>query len=286
MKRKLTRLIILVTSSSLLMSCQSNDELPTDWEEHDLRGKVASVVDTAWLYDAAGTPAAEGTSGIPLFVKQTLQFNKAGKLTYKWSKWNNGNIYQDSLYYDDGLLVKSIRHSTQQGNNSVSELTIQYDSLRRKITESYRRGRNVYHYEGSNIRPSLKEEHSISTGKERHLRNMIYTYDSRGNLVKNLITSGDTDTHMTEIINEYDRKGNRISTITDHVPQNMDSEEKLKYNSKGDVIERIFQHENTAVNNVKTYEYQYDESGNWVVMETIKANGDRVINRRTITYFD
>lgn len=282
---KSIRLILLVATSSLFMFCQSQGgQLANDWEEHNLRGAVSTIVDTAWLYDSAGRAAADGSRGLPLVVKETLQFNEAGMLTFKLSKRENGNSYQDSLFYNDGLLVKTIRHRKEK-SESVSATAIQYDSLRRKITVSYSQGRNVYHYEGSNTRPSMKDEYVISIGEERHARTMIYTYDSRGNVTKTIIKSGDTGLPMSEIINEYDRKGNKVLSVHDISHLNITSEDRLKYNSKGDVIEKFYLHSDWTTGEKRTYEYQYDQSGNWVVKEMIKPNGDRIITRRTITYF-
>jgi hypothetical protein len=97
----------------------------------------------------------------------------------------------------------------------------------------------------------------------------------------------------TRTVKEYDSQGRLIETIRYDCRDRQQSRAKYRYNERGDLTESISFNPDDSLYSKTTYEYEYDERGNWIEKRTYITNNleeeyrtPSLFQYRTITYHD
>jgi TolA-binding protein len=94
-------------------------------------------------------------------------------------------------------------------------------------------------------------------------------------------------------ITTYGIRGNRVDNVSYPIPDSIAGREEYKYDPRGNVVEKILRDERGAVLTRETYEYVFDEVGNWtkmitnlVLVENGKLKREPIeVTYRTLTYY-
>lgn len=167
------------------------------------------------------------------------------KRVFKTDKY--GNIVRAYVYKPDGRLydIISSKYTYDKQGNTLSE--VQTDYLDRLIAK------------------------------------IKYKYDSKGNCVEE-IWCDPCDSCCNDIyISTYDDNGNCIETVN-HTPGE-NHKTIFTYDKNDNVIEKIWYIGNDTIGQKFTYQYIYDEKGNWV-QKIVTEYEKTIIVERTYEYYE
>src|SRR4030095_12367394 len=94
-------------------------------------------------------------------------------------------------------------------------------------------------------------------------------------------------------VTTYGVKGNRLDNVSYPIAGSTVGREEYKYDSRGNIIEKILRDETGVVLSREAYDYLFDDVGNWTKMTTslvVVENGDlkqepTEVTYRTLTYY-
>jgi hypothetical protein len=121
-----------------------------------------------------------------------------------------------------------------------------------------------------------------------------YTYDPMNERTRETFYNSEgmvfTGYHVT---NEYDSDGRLVDTIRHDLSGVQKSRTSHSYNEHGHLTESTTYNPDNSLNSMTTYEYIYDEWGNWIEKRTFTTNNLRetyniptLVQFRTISYYD
>lgn len=284
MKYLITSILFIATT---ILTAQH--KAPTDWELSGLKGKVKSQRSIPYEVVTQGKTFVKGAidRDLDTVVKignlDNLQkdFNPNGYLTQMRFFFKNGELYSRMEYYynpqgqlfetrynsdktlyvynPEGYLIKDATYSP--GGFLKTHYNYQVDTNGKVLKEE------TYHAN------QLESTIAYTYDKQGDPVEMRY-YDAQGNLLQK-VESKFNKQHLAERNRTYD-KDNKLVNITNK-----------KYNSQGDCIK--LQAENKLPQkqkNVATYEYKYDNRGNWIAKTTFINGEPRQIIERTLSYYE
>jgi hypothetical protein len=284
MKHLITSILFIATT---ILTAQH--KAPTDWELSGLKGKVKSQRSIPYEVVTQGKTFVKGAidRDLDTVVKignlDNLQkdFNPNGYLTQMRFFFKNGELYSRMEYYynpqgqlfetrynsdktlyvynPEGYLIKDATYSP--GGFLKTHYNYQVDTNGKVLKEE------TYHAN------QLESTIAYTYNKQGDPVEMRY-YDAQGNLLQR-VESKFNKQHLAERNRTYD-KDNKLVNIT-----------TKKYNSQGDCIK--LQAENKLPQkqkNVATYEYKYDNRGNWIAKTTFINGEPRQIIERTLSYYE
>ena len=284
MKYLITSILFIATT---ILTAQHKS--PTDWELSGLKGKVKSQRSIPYEVVTQGKTFVKGAidRDLDTVVKignlDNLQkdFNPNGYLTQMRFFFKNGELYSRMEYYynpqgqlfetrynsdktlyvynPEGYLIKDATYSP--GGFLKTHYNYQVDTNGKVLKEE------TYHAN------QLESTIAYTYDKQGDPVEMRY-YDAQGNLLQR-VESKFNKQHLAERNRTYD-KDNKLVNITNK-----------KYNSQGDCIK--LQAENKLPQkqkNVATYEYKYDNQGNWIAKTTFINGEPRQIIERTLSYYE
>ena len=277
----------ILFSATTILTAQH--KAPTDWELSGLKGKVKSQRSIPYEVVTQGKTFVKGAidRDLDTVVKignlDNLQkdFNPNGYLTQMRFFFKNGELYSRMEYYynpqgqlfetrynsdktlyvynPEGYLIKDATYSP--GGFLKTHYNYQVDTNGKVLKEE------TYHAN------QLESTIAYTYNKQGDPVEMRY-YDAQGNLLQR-VESKFNKQHLAERNRTYD-KDNKLVNITNK-----------KYNSQGDCIK--LQAENKLPQkqkNVATYEYKYDNQGNWIAKTTFINGEPRQIIERTLSYYE
>ena len=284
MKYLITSILFIATT---ILTAQHKS--PTDWELSGLKGKVKSQRSIPYEVVTQGKTFVKGAidRDLDTVVKignlDNLQkdFNPNGYLTQMRFFFKNGELYSRMEYYynpqgqlfetrynsdktlyvynPEGYLIKDATYSP--GGFLKTHYNYQVDTNGKVLKEE------TYHAN------QLESTIAYIYDKQGDPVEMRY-YDAQGNLLQR-VESKFNKQHLAERNRTYD-KDNKLVNITNK-----------KYNSQGDCIK--LQAENKLPQkqkNIATYEYKYDNQGNWIAKTTFINGEPRQIIERTLSYYE
>ncbi len=294
MKRNIRIALIasIITFTILLYSC-TTDKQETGWSEYNLKGKVKSFTEISYEAIDRFGKIELGDKRVDfefilhnnaeyLFdnngnkIEESLYFDDGSlryKVIYKYD--NNGNKIEENLYFDDGNLdTKLINLYDNKGNMIEANVYTPYGSLEDKYTFKYDEMRN-----------RIEEKQYCSDDRLRIKR--TYKYDNKGNMIEEKWQ--DFDSFKTKkYVYKYDNKGNIIEKYRYASDGSLDRKSSYKYDNNGNMIKMkdSYHNDNAMLENKYTFEYYYDEQGNWTRRIQFENSIPKYILVREIKYFD
>lgn len=290
-----------------------NNQTDNDLSKNNLNGNVKSVTSLSYEaknYDGKlvkGDNVSEG-----LFEGNTVEiYNNTGYLLEEKNFYYDGSVYLSVLYsYDEkGKLVN--RSNFNHGKKGYSK-EFEYDENGNMINEydltptgiAQRNWAYKYDKKGNNIERSytyfLDESNDFktlyeydndgnkvqeSTYDKYGIQNTIifYKHDTNGNLIEEKVYSKSDLFYTNEF--KYDSKGNILEDI-----QTTSENEKIKisnkYDSNGNLISKIrISSQNKEYDFNYSYQYDYDNLGNWIKRVKFTNGKPQFIRERTIEYY-
>ena len=181
-------------------------------------------------------------------------YSKNGKIDSKQTYIYNdkGNIIEQKEYDSDGNLKLQTTYNYDDNGNKIEEntfggyqtqkTTYKYDDKRREveslITLSFQgingsaelRITKEYDQKGNIIEEKNYNNHNKLSSKG------IYTYDERGNKIKEIFINLDSKKPEEKNIYIYDKNNNKIE-VQKYISENLSEKTTIKYDEKGNILE-------------------------------------------------
>lgn len=275
---------------TLNFGCQKNhSEKKTSWDTDGLKGNVKIL--RTFQYKAIDSGG--------IISKGQMIDNNYGNVLIKYNR--NG----DWIEY---------RSFTSEGNKSWSELP-RFDkkgnmTLRNDYSYTNYDSTLVRRYESRFDRKGNLIESIRYNGKDSITHKYFNKYDSKGNLIESF-TYNSTDSLLRKTISIYD-ENNNLMDVNSFIAPKKHSITKFKYNNNSKQSEkhiynsdnlletktlyeynnmghwkevRIYNSNDELIEN-NSFDYEYDEKGNWVKKIEFKNNIATRIIERQILYFE
>ncbi len=299
-------ILILLTITALSCSEKAGKEAKSDWESMDLKGKVKSIKMLVYQFSAC----QEGMEEEPLVDTANMFFDEEGRLlklnaydsdgssstlsfdkdkkerevyyfkmpniskSREQIKYNeNGLVVEKFSYESDSLLKERYTCRYSECGEKVEEAWYNAsDSLTKKITHLY------------NDKGFLIEERALGA-EEDVLWVNTYTYDNKGNVIETA-NYNSVDSLERRTTYKYDDKGNLFEKSFYNKFDSLILKETLLYDKEGSLVEDNFFYTEYSLYSQNSFEYKYDEMGNWT--ECVERGDSllRFITKREIEYFD
>lgn len=247
----------------------------TDLEKRNLSGKIKSVKYSHFNVVNSFGELSKGEKN----CEQEVFFNQ------------NGTVSKIVEYKSDGEIRDVDIHEYENGD---IKLISSYDKDGLLIAKT------AFVIEDNTIR----EQRYLANG-ELNSQYFVRTYDSNGNMIKELWKEHDDKNDINEYLNYFDKenrlikiKADSYSTILSYDDGNSSKfpnkildiktnqiirTKEFEFDSKGNVIKKYF---NGKLS--RSYEYEYDEFGNWIRKIEFKTEGKipEEIVERIINYYE
>lgn len=204
---------------------------------------------------------------ITSFIESTYSAEvKAGKTV------KSDLLFTQQAKFDSKGMMVVIVFKPSKGD-SIKYLLVNEGELQMELIAPTFTTKNIRNKSGEVI-----EEQTYSH-KGKLLRRTEYTYDSDGNCIEEKLYGKSECLRVTEM--KYDSKGNVIEAI---VSGDEDMRTESKYNKHNLVVkEETFDGENNKIN-AYTYEYVFDNHGNWINKKKIVGDFPVEIVERELIY--
>lgn len=243
----------IITFALTAISVVATAQQKNDLQKENLHGNIKSVRETAYevTYNDAGK-LDKGEIKEFIFDNSLKKFNEQGNIT-------------EEIWYDFENIQDSKRTNTQYNAKGLP-------------TEAL-----IEEKDGSSIKVSLK-------------------YDEKGNLLEEIFHRKEGQEKFSY---KYDQKGNRIEhtaydikysyqyndkgqVIEENIHDEMDkisTKTIIKYDKKGNFIKKTAHYLDVSTKENYTYQYTYDQKGNWVKRIEYKDKNPIQITERVIEYY-
>lgn len=268
-----------------MIGCNTNkSKIETDLEKRGFKGKVKSIKSTTYkaIEKFGKIQKGEEVDKLLSIFNEKGNFteriySKNGKIDSKQTYIYNdkGNIIEQKEYDSDGNLKLQTTYNYDDNGNKIEEntfggyqtqkTTYKYDDKRREveslITLSFQgingsaelRITKEYDQKGNIIEEKNYNNHNKLSSKG------IYTYDERGNKIKEIFINLDSKKPEEKNIYIYDKNNNKIE-VQKYISENLSEKTTIKYDEKGNILE-----EHITDFNIKTsfkIVYKNDKTGN------------------------
>lgn len=279
------KIITLFISILFMIGCNTNkSKIETDLEKRGFKGKVKSIKSTTYkaIEKFGKIQKGEEVDKLLSIFSEKGNFteriySKNGKIDSKQTYIYNdkGNIIEQKEYDSDGNLKLQTTYNYDDNGNKIEEntfggyqtqkTTYKYDDKRREveslITLSFQgingsaelRITKEYDQKGNIIEEKNYNNHNKLSSKG------IYTYDERGNKIKEIFINLDSKKPEEKNIYIYDKNNNKIE-VQKYISENLSEKTTIKYDEKGNILE-----EHITDFNIKTsfkIVYKNDKTGN------------------------
>jgi hypothetical protein len=266
MKKEFIILGVIYVTSMILIGCAGNKGIEGNENSNVKAEKRRQIMKEVIIDDNPD----------PLYSKTVINYDTNGKIT-------------EEIHFEKGDKLRDRYQYTYNEYGDMVEWKIIHND--RESSE-----KTVYLYDSN--RKLIKEIKSINSDGTSDISHSFYTYDSQGRLIRADFENSFTTRHeyiydkngklKTKIyynndglkdIENYDEKGNIKG----------DMNNSFKYDEKYNIIEEI--HVYPYGVSKFTFEYKYDEYGNWIERKTYFSESKSVLGKlrntelKVITYY-
>lgn len=254
--------ITLFISILFMIGCNTNkSKIETDLEKQGFKGKVKSIKSTTYKAMEKFGEIQKGEE-----VDKLLSiFNEMGNFTERiYSKngkidskrtyiYNNQrNIIDKKEYDSDGNLKLQTTYDYDEKGNKIEENTFGRFETKKTTYKYDDKGREVeslitFSFQGIDGSVELRitkeydqkgnviEEKNYNNRNQLSNRN-IFTYDERGNRIKEIFIDLNTNESEEKNIYTYDKNNKKIE-IQKYISKNLSEKTTIKYDEKGNILE-------------------------------------------------
>jgi hypothetical protein len=284
-----------------LISCSDNYN---SLKRENLYGNVKQITETTY---EAEFKFGEAKKGI-LKNKKVLKYDESGNRTEKNEYDAEGNVgYKESYKYKNDKLIEDV---TYHRNELWLKVNYKYNDKGYKILEkrysvlTFLCGKRTFKYDdsGNKIEENRYNSKGILNTK------IIFSFDKKGDNIEESIYNADGSLNFRRTY-KYDDRGNKIETKgynkdgvlevtgTDDYDDNGNKIGRNLYGAEGELIsseifkydERqnlTFKSDENRIEKIKIeYQYEFDETGNWIKKIKVLNDNPIIIIQRVIKYY-
>jgi hypothetical protein len=294
-------LLLAILLLFVLFSCKK--EQPTgitnDYQQYNLKGKVKSISEINYSVNGKyHTIIQFNEQG---FITEQASYNPDGSLIRKWvNNYNSDNlkvsrycyVNHDSLsyilrfYYNrQGKVIWTKLFDSKE--YLVSQYETKYDDSLNVIKETFLGEDAIYQHlviHTYNEQKKIKEDLYVDSVRD-HVWKQLYLYNDRMQ-VEEIILKTPDDSMINK--NTYTYLSNNKVDKVYHYNANMELQSitDYTYDSMDNIIEILeLTPDNTTIQN-KSYEYHYDQNGNWTFLSETEHHKNGNIITRKIEYYN
>ena len=303
------KIITLFISILFMIGCNTNkSKTETDLEKQGFKGKVKSIKSTTYKAIEKFGEIEKGEE-----VDKLLSiFNEMGNFTERiYSKNGKIDSKQTYIYNDQGNIIDKKEYDSD--GNLKLQTTYNYDDNGNKIEENtfggYQTQKTTYKYDdkgreveslmtlsfqgingSAELRITKEYDQKGNIIEEKNYNNHnklsskgIYTYDERGNKIKEIFINLDSKKPEEKNIYIYDKNNNKIE-VQEYISENLSEKTIIKYDEKGNILEEHI----TDFNKNMSFKivYKNDKIGNPI--EKIYYNNEipHIVDEIEIEYYN
>lgn len=254
--------ITLFISILFMIGCNTNkSKIETDLEKQGFKGKVKSIKSTTYkaMEKFGEIQKGEEVDKLLSIFNEMGNFNeriysKNGKIdskqTYIYN--NQRNIIDKKEYDSDGNLKLQTTYDYDEKGNKIEENTFGRFETKKTTYKYDDKGREVeslitFSFQGIDGSVELRitkeydqkgnviEEKNYNNRNQLSNRN-IFTYDERGNRIKEIFIDLNTNESEEKNIYTYDKNNKKIE-IQKYISKNLSEKTTIKYDEKGNILE-------------------------------------------------
>ena len=256
------KIITLFISILFMIGCNTNkSKIETDLEKQGFKGKVKSIKSTTYKAIEKFGEIQKGEKFSGFFYT----FNKDGNFIECISDEKENNSRQTFIYNDKGNIIEQKEYDSE--GSLKSQTTYNYDDNGNKIEENtfggYQTQKTTYKYDDkgreaeslitlsfqgingcAELRITKEYDQKGNIIEEKNYNNHnklsskgIYTYDERGNKIKEIFINLDSKKPEEKNIYIYDKNNNKIE-VQEYISENLSEKTIIKYDEKGNILEK------------------------------------------------
>jgi len=283
-------IFILINSKTIAQNGLSDNEI--------FKGRIMSVVE---VYEEKSNGSEKNPS-----MKSEMVFNVSLQLIKKLS----GDLGYTYLYDEAGKRIAAV---VLKANDSIGYITYKYNASNKIIEEKNTNGQLItYVYDtlnytiktanfgkgGKLISTTIqiydeqnwcieKKQYIASGFSERLAEHNKYEYDEAGNCFEIFQELCDATFYKTsfKITKKYNLKGQWLEVERLNENDQFVSKETATYDEMGNMISFSRLNKLGEVTELNTYEFKYDETGNWIQKNSFREGGLLIVQKREIIYY-
>lgn len=278
---KTLKIFFVFIFTNLFIFSGIGQKVKNDLTDLKLKGKVKSLTETEFkkiLVDKSGE-----IQKAPIIINKYIYFfNDTGNIFEEdYYGLNDDFKYKDIYKYDDkGNLIERNRNNLTSYKNSYvydEKDNIIEDSGYNSNSNSYEKTTFEYDNKGNII---VKTRFDIN---DSLISRDTCKYDTKGNKIESRFYTKSTALKLSY---KYDNNGNRIEEYWCWLANSSFMKKIIsKYNDKGNVIEAYSYKADGSIDNKFTYNYDYDEAGNWIKKTPFENGTAKNSIERKIVYY-
>lgn len=294
-------LLLSILLLCVLFSCKKDQkqDIINDYQQYNLKGKVKSISEIN--YSVNGKYRTVILFNEQGFITEQASYNPDGSLIRKWvNEYNDDHLKltrhcyvgHDSLSYilryyynrQDKLILTKLFDSK---DFLVSQYATQYDDSLNVIKETFLGEDAIYQHlvvHTYNDQNKIKEDLFVDSVRN-HAWKQRYQYNDHLQVEEIVLESPDdsmiSKTRYTYLSNNkvdkvyrYNAK-NELESITDY-----------GYDSMNNIVEILELTPDNTTRQSKTYQYNYDQNGNWTFLAETENHKNGNIITRKIEYYN
>jgi len=238
---------------------QTKNIFHQDWNFFDLKGKVNSLSETSYLAIEKNDEILKGkiSADISDEFGQLLVFDNTGLLLVHNLYNSYGKLEDRQTYKYDykGNQIETSKYNSK--GRFQGKTTFKYNKNGKWIEVKAYDAQGILIFNSDISGYESDKSNNKSNGSYERLYN--FKYDDRGNIIEENIVNTDDESINGKIIYRFDDMGNMV--------------EANSYNLDGNLGSK------------KTFNYDYDKTGNWIKQIKVEDGIPKYIIEREIVYF-
>ncbi len=205
---------------------------------------------------------------------EEAECNSEGKLLTKtvWEYDKQGKLIRETRF--EGEVKKRVSRYNSRGQETET-VHYQFDG---KLSSSY-----FYEYDPEG---NLTVKGTVSyNSRGQRTKKSVDKYDTQQNLIENAVYFYPAGDPGWKTVYQYDNFGN-LTQRKYYGSRGLEEEETLKYDPNGNLLERNINNIRKSRREVWTYEYEFDEQGNWIKRIDYRDGTAMYLVKREIEYFE
>jgi hypothetical protein len=285
----------------MLLSCKKEQpqSIANDYQQYNLKGKVKSISEINYSVNGKyHTVIQFNEQG---FIKEQASYNPDGSLIRKWvNEYGNANLKlsrycyvgHDSLsyilrYYYNRQGKLTLTKLFDSNDYLVSQYATEYDNNLNVVKETFLgedssyKNLVVHTYDDQN---KIKEDLFVDSVRN-HAWRQLYRYNDHMQVEEIILKSPD-DSMINKTRYTY-LNNNKVDKVY-HYNANMQLESitDYAYDAMDNVVEMLELTPDNNTSQSKTYQYNYDQKGNWTFLAETENHKNGNIITRKIEYYN
>ncbi|MGE5393123.1 MAG: hypothetical protein ACM3P1_00190 [Candidatus Saccharibacteria bacterium] len=283
----------------MLLSCKKEQGLVNDYQQYNLKGKIKSISEIN--YSVNGKYRTVILFNEQGFITEQASYNPDGSLIRKWvNQYNQDHLkLSRSCYVNHDSLSYILRYYyNRQGkliltklfdskDYLVSQYATEYDHSLNVVKETSLGEDAVYQHRivhTYNDQNKIKEDLFVDSVRN-HAWKQLYHYNDHLQ-VEDIIIQSPDDNMISKTRYTY-LKNNKVDKVY-HYNAKMEllSITDYDYDSMDNIVEILELSPDNITQGSKTYQYNYDQKGNWTFLSETENHKNGNIITRKIEYYN